>query len=268
MKKNSVPSAFASKPLEAGMMSRVSSKRISVDRALNADPLSTDAATCTWSVQEGDAGGTIDAGGHYVTPDGSGTFHVVASHGSRVATAAVRVLAPGEVGPSSSRQTARQLGSTTAPNGFDEYLPPSYDGSVATPLLIFWHGVGENGNGTTDLPRVRVLFVADHDPIFAAGPDSFFGPLLETAGAENVIDTGSWVQLDREQVVQLAPEAILETGTTPGGERAWSELVSIPAVRDGQIHTIVSHAIARPGPGVPEAVWEIAERLHPAQIRR
>jgi predicted peptidase len=41
-----------------------------------------------------------------------------------------------------------------APNGFYEYLPPGYDGSAPAPLLVFWHGLGEDGNGTSELARV------------------------------------------------------------------------------------------------------------------
>ncbi len=60
-------------------------------------------------------------------------------------------------GPSSTRHTPRQLGSTGAGNGFYEYLPPNYSASGAPhPLMVFWHGVGENGNGSTDLFRVLV----------------------------------------------------------------------------------------------------------------
>lgn len=125
------------------------------DTAVFSCARSGDAATCIWSMQEGGAGGTIDANGHYTPPGVTGRFHVVATQGSKTVTATVYVLAPGEVGPSGSRMTERRLGSTTAPNGFYEYLPPEYDGSVATPLLIFWHGVGENGNGSSDLRRVR-----------------------------------------------------------------------------------------------------------------
>ena len=46
------------------------------------------------------------------------------------------------------------LGSNGAPNGYFEYLPPGYDGASATPLLVFWHGVGEDGNGASDLMKV------------------------------------------------------------------------------------------------------------------
>ncbi|HEY1533918.1 MAG TPA: hypothetical protein VGF76_07860, partial [Polyangiaceae bacterium] len=58
-------------------------------------------------------------------------------------------------GPPSSRQTAKPLGgSNTAPNGYFEYLPPGYDAVTATPLLVFWHGIGEDGNGGSDLQKV------------------------------------------------------------------------------------------------------------------
>lgn len=58
-------------------------------------------------------------------------------------------------GPSSSRQTAKPIGAGNgAPNGYFEYLPPGYDGSSATPLLVFWHGIGEDGNGGSELQKV------------------------------------------------------------------------------------------------------------------
>jgi poly(3-hydroxybutyrate) depolymerase len=60
----------------------------------------------------------------------------------------------GDAGPSSSRQTARFLGQSTAPNGFFEYLPPGYGDGQLRPLLVFWHGIGEDGDGSTDLWRV------------------------------------------------------------------------------------------------------------------
>ncbi len=41
---------------------------------------------------------------------------------------------------------------TTA--GYWEYLPPHYGNGALYPLLVFRHGIGENGNGTTDLQKV------------------------------------------------------------------------------------------------------------------
>ncbi len=57
-------------------------------------------------------------------------------------------------GPSSERQTARPLGSTDATQGFHEYLPVGYGNTTQFPLLVFFHGVGENGNGDTELGKV------------------------------------------------------------------------------------------------------------------
>jgi poly(3-hydroxybutyrate) depolymerase len=60
-------------------------------------------------------------------------------------------------GPASSRHRQVPRGTmsgTTA--GYWEYLPPHYGNGALYPVLIFRHGVGENGNGTTDLAKVAV----------------------------------------------------------------------------------------------------------------
>lgn len=52
-------------------------------------------------------------------------------------------------GPSSSRLVAHPVGSVTGTtSGFWEYLPPHYGDGARYPLLVFWHGLGENGDGT------------------------------------------------------------------------------------------------------------------------
>lgn len=63
-------------------------------------------------------------------------------------------IGPVDAGPSSTRHTARTIGWMGAPNGFYEYLPPTYEGTTPHPLLVFWHGIGENGNGSTELSYV------------------------------------------------------------------------------------------------------------------
>ena len=87
------------------------------------------------------AGGAAGAAGHVDAGTGDGgAGHPDAS--------------PTDAGPSSARQTAHMLTAGGAPNGYLEYLPPGYDGSTATPLLVFWHGIGEDGNGTSDLQKI------------------------------------------------------------------------------------------------------------------
>ncbi len=57
-------------------------------------------------------------------------------------------------GPSSERLTAVPINQRGNPNGFYEYLPPGYGDGTARPLLVFWHGLGENGNGDSELSKV------------------------------------------------------------------------------------------------------------------
>ena len=64
-------------------------------------------------------------------------------------------------GPSSQRMTLKPAGSVEgAPLGYAEYLPPGYGDGTNSPLLIFLHGTGENGDGSeAALDRVFKLGV-------------------------------------------------------------------------------------------------------------
>ena len=54
-----------------------------------------------------------------------------------------------------SQQVARSLTASTGLFiGFYEYKPVTYNPAHKYPLIIFLHGIGERGNGTTDLPNV------------------------------------------------------------------------------------------------------------------
>lgn len=49
---------------------------------------------------------------------------------------------------SSQRLTAHHRDEGGAPLGYYEYLPPGYGSGEPPPLLVFVHGIGENGDGT------------------------------------------------------------------------------------------------------------------------
>ena len=64
-------------------------------------------------------------------------------------------------GPSSSRLIARPSGSVPGTTlGFWEYVPPGYGNGARYPLLVFWHGLGENGDGSLESLRQ----VTNHGP--------------------------------------------------------------------------------------------------------
>jgi predicted peptidase len=84
-------------------------------------------------------------------------------------TLACETAAVASAGSSSSRLTIKPLGTTSAPNGYYEYLPPQYDGKTLLPLLVFLHGVGENGDGSAqDLP-----ILLDHGPGLVISNDAW-----------------------------------------------------------------------------------------------
>jgi dienelactone hydrolase len=52
-------------------------------------------------------------------------------------------------------QTARNISMTSNSKGFYEYLPTGYSSGTQTyPMILFLHGMGELGNGVSDLPKV------------------------------------------------------------------------------------------------------------------
>jgi dienelactone hydrolase len=82
--------------------------------------------------------------------------------------------------------TPRPIGSTDSPTGFYEYLPPSYTASgPKSPLLLFFHGYGETGDGSPEALQ-RLVF----------------------AGIPRYINVGGW-PTDRPFVV-LAPQHVEE----------------------------------------------------------
>lgn len=124
--------------IDAGEQLDASTTGIDAGTSIDAGPgidagLGADAGTALDAGRSSDSGVQLDAG----SPDGG-----------RPDAGSI------DAGPSAARQHPRPLGATDAGNGFYEYLPPGYPAGELWPLLVFWHGVGENGNGTTELSRV------------------------------------------------------------------------------------------------------------------
>jgi predicted peptidase len=68
------------------------------------------------------------------------------------------VPTPGPIvsGSKTAINTMRPLGKPYKDNGYWEYLPVGYGGSIKSPLMVFFHGIGENGAGdASSLPLLN-----------------------------------------------------------------------------------------------------------------
>jgi iron complex transport system substrate-binding protein len=130
---------------------------------------------------------------------------------------------------------------------------------------------------TEKLPRRRVLCVVDRVPgtlrdIYTAAEGSFLAQLIEAAGGDPVSPParGGWGKLQKEAVVALDPEVILdlmmhkEGGTFDEDTLAvWKELPSLRAVRDGRVYPVRDETVLHPSQFVGDTARKFAVLIHP-----
>lgn len=110
-----------------------------------------------------------------------------------------------------------------------------------------------------DGARPKVLFVLGHKPIIVAGPGSFGHELIGLAGGVNAVADvkNPYPQLDREKIIALAPEIIIDAnmGQSDAQRDAfWASFPSLPAVTAKRVATFDDPALLRPGPRLPNAL--------------
>lgn len=119
--------------------------------------------------------------------------------------------------------TLRPLGTTAAPYGYIEYLPPGYDpkGSKLWPLVVMLHGSGERGNGTTQLAKAGV-----HGPNRRIREGREFPAVVLTPQLPT--GAGSWPSANVNALVtyafaeyRLDPARFYLTGLSLGGGGTW-----------------------------------------------
>lgn len=134
-----------------------------------------------------------------------------------------------------SQQIARSLTASTGLFiGFYEYKPANYDAdpSKKYPLIIFLHGIGERGNGTTQLPMILANGIpkyinAGHNMQFTSlsGQQETFLVLSPQLSASY----GSWQNIYVEEMLKYArsnlridTNRIYLTGLSLGGGGTWN----------------------------------------------
>jgi iron complex transport system substrate-binding protein len=124
-------------------------------------------------------------------------------------------------------------------------------------------------------PRPRVyeeLDASEPDKPFVAGPNGFYGQLIDLAGGTNIFGDlpGDVGQVDAESIVQRDPEVILLTDAdlpfnpqTPEMVVARPGWAAVTAVKKGAIYAVPGALYSTPGPRLVQALEDLARLLHP-----
>jgi iron complex transport system substrate-binding protein len=123
---------------------------------------------------------------------------------------------------------------------------------------------------TEALPRVRVLYVLNSQPLITVGPGSFIHQVIGVAGGTNIAAeaTVPYPHLNMEAVIKEDPEIIIfpigkAEGISPVEQQLWQRWTSLSAIKRGRLHQIPADLLNRPGPRIVEGLERLARIIHP-----
>jgi len=126
---------------------------------------------------------------------------------------------------------------------------------------------------TAGLPKVKVLWVVQREPLRIAPRDTFINEMIELAGGENAVGPTlrNYPPIGAEQVIAAAPQVIIEpvmVPRSPDTQRRqafayWQRFANVPAVANKRIYVIDGDVVSRLGPRLPVGVEIIAKCLRP-----
>lgn len=111
-------------------------------------------------------------------------------------------------------------GTTSLPFGYYEYLPSNYSSASKLPVVIFFHGIKESGNGTTDLSYVlrqgppKMVNAGKDFPFILISPQHP-GGFWSAAQIDVLIDF-------IVAKYKVDPYRVYVTGLSAGGSSAWT----------------------------------------------
>jgi len=130
-----------------------------------------------------------------------------------------------------------------------------------------------------NLPKPRVLFAVNHDPLMIAGGGTFLNELIGLAGGVNIaaLSPITYPQFGMEEIIARAPEVIVDATMVVGADAErlawvkdhWQRWPSIPAVKNGRVHALSTEALdvlVRPGPRIALALEALLRLIHPEAV--
>jgi len=125
-----------------------------------------------------------------------------------------------------------------------------------------------------DLPRPKLLYVLNSEPLITVGPGSFIHRLIELAGGRNAADQAadSYPRLTMEEVLRQNPDILLfpvgrHEGIPREEQDSWRRWTTLSAVQQGKLFQIDSDLLNRPGPRILEGLRQLVQILHPEVIQ-
>lgn len=120
------------------------------------------------------------------------------------------------------------------------------------------------------LPRPRLLYVLNSNPLMTVGPGSFIHQIIELAGATNIAADAqtAYPRITMEEVLRDDPEILLfpvgkEEGIPDEEQQQWLRWTRLSAVRHSRFVRIPSVLLDRPGPRIVDGLEQLARAIHP-----
>lgn len=114
--------------------------------------------------------------------------------------------------------------------------------------------------------KPSVFVEIGYDPLFAVGPGTLLGELVERAGGANVVEQAGYAGYSVEQLLAADPDVYLATKGSmgdPTGLEKRAGYAKLSAVASGRVVMLDDNLVTRPGPRIVEGLRLIAEALHP-----
>lgn len=130
--------------------------------------------------------------------------------------------------------------------------------------------MAEISGRTAQLPRVRVLYVINSQPLITVGPGSYIHQMIGLAGGINIASGASapYPRLTMETVLKENPEVLIfpmgSVETVPRSEQQeWRRWTTLTAVQQNRLHEVSADALNRPGPRVMDGLEALVRVIHP-----
>ena len=130
--------------------------------------------------------------------------------------------------------------------------------------------MAEISRRTESLPRIRVLYVINSQPLITVGPGSYIHQMIGLAGGINIASGANapYPRLTMETVLKEDPEVLIfpmgSVETVPRREQQeWQRWTTLTAVQQNRLREVSANALNRPGPRVMEGLEELVRVIHP-----